>query len=628
MTVRTVLCRLFRLLAVLALSAQAFAQEPAAGPGSAKPSPPETKLETVAVVSDRAPVKAGDKVVATVEKGRMFGVLSRRGDLVEIQVCVGTQILRGTLAVSHVKFLTDADVDLAAEWLKMSKDLNPKMDVAACRAKLDALIDRVAAAAALGKTPREKARLIGLQLFEREGLSAVEGQKDARADLLLDSKQGNDLTLSLLYLCVGRRLGTPLYLVRAAGHMLVRYDDGRDRFNIETTKGGQLHDSDEYLREQLGAHQFGQVGGVDLASMPLPRAASVVLVSWAGGLTRISRHADACEKYARAVEINPRYTAAYSNWGWALGKMGKPAEACEKFAKAVEINPQDAAPYCGWGAALVQMDKPAEACEKYAKAVEIDPRDAVAYYNWGLALGEMGKHAQACEKYAKAVEINPRFAEACANWGWVLGKMGKDAEACEKYAKAVEINPRDADAYSNWGVALRAMGKAPEACEKYAKAVELNPRDAIAYSNWGLALGTMDKHAEACDKCAKAVEIDPRLAGAFYNWGVALGKMGKDADACEKYARAVELDPRYASAYYNWGVALGKRGKPAEAREKFAKAVEINPGYAHAYANWGIALGKMGKTAEAIEKLDKAAELDPALKPQVEELRKELLGKK
>jgi hypothetical protein len=50
---------------VLALSAQGFAQEPAAGHGKAKPSPPETKLETVTVVSDRAPVNAGDKVVAS-----------------------------------------------------------------------------------------------------------------------------------------------------------------------------------------------------------------------------------------------------------------------------------------------------------------------------------------------------------------------------------------------------------------------------------------------------------------------------------------------------------------------------------------------------------------------------------
>jgi len=303
MTVRSPLCRLFRLLAVLALSAQAFAQEPAAGPGKAKPSPPETKLETVAVVSDRAPVKAGDKVVTTVEKGRMFGVIERRGDQVEIQVCVGTDIRRGSLHTSHVKFLTDDDVDLATEWLKMAKDLDPKLDLPACKAKLDALVERLAAAAAPGETPREKARLIGVQLFKRERFSFQDGVK--WPERLLDLKRGDCFGLSFLYLCVARRLKMPLYLVLAPEHAFVRYEDGRERFNMETTRKGTLHDRDDYLEEHIGAHLFSQVGGMHLLSLPSPRAL--------GGV--------------------------FGVWGLALAKMGKPAEACEKIAKAVEIEP-------------------------------------------------------------------------------------------------------------------------------------------------------------------------------------------------------------------------------------------------------------------------------------------------
>ena len=181
--------RLCLVIAAGAFSVQAYTQEAPCAPASPKPSTPQNGLETVVVISDRAPVKAGDKVVATVEKGRMFGVIQRRGDLVEIQVCVGTQIHRGTLQVSQVKFLTDADIDLAAEWLKMGKDLNPKMDVPAYRAKLNALIDRVAAAAAPGKTPREKARLIGVQLFQHEGFMYKKVVN--RPDHLLDLKRGS-----------------------------------------------------------------------------------------------------------------------------------------------------------------------------------------------------------------------------------------------------------------------------------------------------------------------------------------------------------------------------------------------------------------------------------------------------
>ena len=69
-----------------------------------------------------------------------------------------------------------------------------------------------------------------------------------------------------------------------------------------------------------------------------------------------------------------RFAEAYFNWGVLLVEsMGKPAEACEKYAMAVEINPRFAEAYFNWGNALQTMGKPAEACEEYAKTVEINP---------------------------------------------------------------------------------------------------------------------------------------------------------------------------------------------------------------------------------------------------------------
>ena len=56
-------------------------------------------------------------------------------------------------------------------------------------------------------------------------------------------------------------------------------------------------------------------------------------------LAEMGKHAEACEKYAKAIEIGPRDAKAYFNWGWVLGKMGKPAEAAEKFGKAAALDP-------------------------------------------------------------------------------------------------------------------------------------------------------------------------------------------------------------------------------------------------------------------------------------------------
>ena len=45
---------------------------------------------------------------------------------------------------------------------------------------------------------------------------------------------------------IGERLGMPLYGVVVPGHFFVRYDDGKTRFNIETTSKGNCADDEHY----------------------------------------------------------------------------------------------------------------------------------------------------------------------------------------------------------------------------------------------------------------------------------------------------------------------------------------------------------------------------------------------
>ena len=151
--------------------------------------PAPAKLETALVVSEQAPVKVGDTIVATVRKGRMFGVMRREGDLLEIQACIGTKIRRGWIDTRHVELLADDDIDLGAEALKIAKALNSKLDMAAYKARLDGLAKRLAAAAARGETVRERLRLIGVQMFKREDFAYAKGIR--RLDLVLDKKNGN-----------------------------------------------------------------------------------------------------------------------------------------------------------------------------------------------------------------------------------------------------------------------------------------------------------------------------------------------------------------------------------------------------------------------------------------------------
>jgi hypothetical protein len=64
---------------------------------------------------------------------------------------------------------------------------------------------------------------------------------------MIDSTNGGTCaSMPVLAVAVGRRLGYPLYLVNAKGHLFCRWDDGSQRFNIEVSGEGLNNYDDEY----------------------------------------------------------------------------------------------------------------------------------------------------------------------------------------------------------------------------------------------------------------------------------------------------------------------------------------------------------------------------------------------
>ncbi|WP_284452695.1 transglutaminase family protein [Parachlamydia acanthamoebae] len=64
---------------------------------------------------------------------------------------------------------------------------------------------------------------------------------------VLDSRRGVCLGVSLLYICLAQRLSLPIEMVTPPGHIYVRYNDGQNKLNIETTARGIHMPCEEYL---------------------------------------------------------------------------------------------------------------------------------------------------------------------------------------------------------------------------------------------------------------------------------------------------------------------------------------------------------------------------------------------
>jgi len=62
-----------------------------------------------------------------------------------------------------------------------------------------------------------------------------------------DRRMGTCSSLPVLYVAVGRRLGYPLSLVPTQNHLFVRWEDRRERFNVDATgRGMNMYDDNHY----------------------------------------------------------------------------------------------------------------------------------------------------------------------------------------------------------------------------------------------------------------------------------------------------------------------------------------------------------------------------------------------
>jgi len=137
---------------------------------------------------------------------------------------------------------SEEELDLAEAALLIAQEEHPEMDVAAYLRRLDGLAAAVRARLPQAPEPTDIIDNLNIQLFREEGLTGNESEYyDPRNSFLnevLDRKRGIPITLSVIYLEVGRRLGLPLVGVGFPGHFLVKYSGVNGEVVLDPFAGG------------------------------------------------------------------------------------------------------------------------------------------------------------------------------------------------------------------------------------------------------------------------------------------------------------------------------------------------------------------------------------------------------
>jgi hypothetical protein len=129
-------------------------------------------------------------------------------------------------------------------------------------------------------------------------------------------RQGSCASLPVLMVAVGRRCGYPLYLAASKGHLFCRWEDGGERFNIETAIEGVDSKPDSYYRrwphpiddEELTTEKY-------LKSLAPAEELGVFAQIRAACLEENRRLQEAAQAYETALRSFPEssYVKAYLN---------------------------------------------------------------------------------------------------------------------------------------------------------------------------------------------------------------------------------------------------------------------------------------------------------------------------
>lgn len=167
----------------------------------------------------------------------------------------------------------EAGIDLGRACLLIARDAYPGLDVEGYLGEIERLAARLR-----GRLPREggaEARVVALNefLFDDLGYSGnTDDYYDPRNSYLnevLDRRTGIPITLSVLYLEVGRRVGLALDGVSFPGHFLVSLRLRGATLVLDPFTGGAPQ-SEADLRERLGrVIPAGAAGEVPVAELPL-----------------------------------------------------------------------------------------------------------------------------------------------------------------------------------------------------------------------------------------------------------------------------------------------------------------------------------------------------------------------
>jgi len=401
------------------------------------------------------------------------------------------------------------------------------------------------------KANQQAIPVINEYLFEELGFKSVKEADDPNDLFLhcvLDKKQGYCLSLSILYLAIGERLGISLYGVVVPGHFFVRYDDGNVRFNIETTSSGGTAIDEHYIKKFKVSQS--RDGNIYMTNLNPLQALGCFFNNLGNSYLAVNNDKQALASFVKAVQINPALAEARANLGNMYLKQGHTDEAINEYRLALKLSPEDAKVFNNLGNAYAQKDLIDQAITQYNHSIKLDPNLADSYRNLSIMYSRKKLFERSLVNIDKAISLEPKNHDLYLQKGEIYRETKECEKAIIEFKKAVDLKPDFAEAFYRIGLCCRDTGLFEEETAAYKKAIFLKPDFLPAINALGNAYFNKKMFDEAIEQYKLAAKMEPREATVHYNIGAAYSNKQEHEKAVEAYLKAVELNPSMGDAHY------------------------------------------------------------------------------
>lgn len=393
-------------------------------------------------------------------------------------------------------------------------------------------------------------------LFNELGFNSLTEANDPNSLFLhtvLDQKRGYCLSLSVLYLSLAERLGLPMYGVVVPGHFFVRYDDGKNRFNIETTSSGGSGMDEQYIKKFNVPK--GNNTSIYMKNLNKIQTIGCFFNNLGNSYDKIGDIDSAFKAYKTAVEINPTLSESRVNVGNIYLKKGRVTDAIKEYQAALRINPKDATTHNNLGNAYTEQGRLGFAVSEYQQTINLDPNFVDAYRGLAIVYDKQERYALAIATLRRALIFAPHDANCYYQIGEIYTRTDDYNQAISYYNKALKIEPDLAEAYYGLAVCYNKMGLIDDEISAYKTVLVLKPDMFAAMINLGNAYFGREDYIDAIKQYAKAAEMQPGEAMIYYNLGAAYSNSKNYEQAVTEYLKAIEIDPKIGDAHY--GLAIG-----------------------------------------------------------------------